>query len=182
MASGEELPSPSELRRLLSEGWTMRGIADEYGSSLQAVYNKTSIARIVKEFSVRSENEFMPWKPMRPAHQSSKTARMLRMDQRLKSQEEGIAHALLSSGNSAAQDAMRSLVEPLRRLECNDFVISYHFDTPSNRFEPDGGFFIRPRRSGDLPGIMQLPSSSEQPPSKEMLGQWHESWRKKHLA
>lgn len=171
MAAPSKLPSPAELKRLLADGNTAADLAEQFGVSVQSIYNKSSTARVKREFAVRDSNQFMPWPLVRPDHQRSDTAIHLRL-----------AHSLSADDGVMPIIVRRKAESWVKDLEYNDFVISYHPDAPSTRFEPKGGFFIRPRRAGDSPGIMQLPSSSEQPPSTEMLDRWYESWRKKHLG
>lgn len=170
MATPEKLPSPAELKRLLADGNTAADLAEQFGVSVQSIYNKSSTARIERELAVRDINQFMPWPLVRPDHQRSDTAVHLRL-----------AHSLGADDDVMPAIVRRKAEAWVEDLEYNDFVISYHPDTPSSRFESKGGFFIRPRRAGDSPGLMQLPSSNEQPPTQEMLDQWYESWRKKHL-
>lgn len=170
MALEEKLPPPSELKRLLADGNTAADLAERFGVAVQSIYNKSSTARIERELAVRDINQFMPWPLARPDHQRSDTAVHLRL-----------VHSLRANDNVMPATVRRRAEAWAQDLEYNDFVISYHPDTPSSRFESKGGFFIRPRRAGDSPGLMQLPSSSEQPPTQEMLDQWYESWRKKHL-
>lgn len=146
-------------------------LAEQFGVSVQSIYNKSSTARIEREFAVRDSNQFMPWPLVRPDHQRSDTAIHLRL-----------AHSLGADDGIMPIIVRQKAESWVKDLEYNDFVVSYHPDTPSTRFEPKGGFFIRPRRAGDSPGMMQIPSSSEQPPSTEMLDRWYETWRKKHLG
>lgn len=165
MAAPGKLPPPAELKRLQAEGKLASDVTEMFGVKTQSVYNKQSTARIKREYAVRPQNQFMPWELMKPIHQRSMVARRLRH-----------AHAL--AGDDGAMDpTVRNVTESwLRGLECNDFVISYHPDTPPNAFSEEGGFFRRPRRSGDIPGIMQLPGRNEQPPTGQMVQEWEFEW------
>lgn len=168
MASQEKLPPPAELKRLLADGNTAAQIAEQYGVSLQSVYNRSSGAREKREYQVRRRNQFMPWPLMKPIHQRSMISSMLRT-----------LHAMQEEGN-IVPDAVKDRAEEWADLiECNDFVISYHPDAPPSRWAKDGGFFFRPRREGDSPGLMQVPGSSEQPPTRRMVRDWVEEWDKR---
>lgn len=165
MPARRKLPQPAELKRLQGEGRSAAEDAAQFGVAKQTVYNKRSSARIKREWQVRPNNKFMPWDPMRPIHQRSFIAGRLRH-----------AHAL-TAGDGVMDETVRAVIESwLNGLEYNNFVISYHPDTLPNRFSEEGGFFRRPRRSGDSPWIMQVPASNEQPPTRQMVEEWESEW------
>ena len=171
MASTGKLPGPSELRRLQEQGLTAEEIAEMFGTRPQAVYNRRSSARLARDYSVRPASQFMPWPLMRPEHQRSATAVNLR-----------VAHAI-ENDQGGITDVIRDAIERWKgQLEYNNFVISYHPETSKNFFSREGGFFARPRRAGDSPGIMQMPAEDEQPPSAEKMAQWAEMWRRVPLG
>lgn len=160
MPAPRKLPKPSEIRRLLDDGRSYAEIAEMYDCPVQSLYNI-----VADEKKWVPENnpvgwEFLPWW-VRPAHLQSDTARLLRFAKTLN--EEGrLSHSVIE----------RSVREQLQRLEYNDYVISYHPDTPKSRLEKKGGFFFRPRRDGDSPGLMQVPDESECPPSQDQVDRW----------
>lgn len=165
MAAPRKLPPPAELKRLQEDGKTASEVASMYGVSMQSVYNRQSTNRVKKDYKVRAQNQFMPWDLMKPSHQRSSIARRLRH-----------AHAL-AAGDGVMNKTVRAVIESwLNNLEYNNFVISYHPESPASHLAEEGGFFLRPRRSGDLPGLMQLPASNEQPPTRQMVEDWASEW------
>lgn len=151
---------PADIRRLLDEGWSYAEIAEKYGYEVQSLRN--SVSR--EKYKVPDLNptpwQFAPWW-VKPIHTNSGIGRRLLFAHRLQ-QGETVSPKLIA-------DDVKAWLE---KLDHNDFVVSYHPDTPGNSFEPKGGFFLRPRRPGDSPGIMQLPNESECPPSQAQIQEW----------
>lgn len=150
----------AEIRRMLDQGNTYAEIAVTTGYAEQTLRN-----RVTAEKKRVPENnppawQFAPWW-VRRAHTSTKTGRMLLFATALE-RGEAVGESLIERGVQAW----------VSRLKDNDFVISYHPDTPPNRLEKKGGFFFRPRRAGDSPGLMQIPSPEECPPSQAQLQEW----------
>lgn len=160
MVAPRKLPPVKELRRLLDERGSAKELADELGVHPQTIYNALSEQKYKVPGNIAPGNEFMPWYVSRE-HLNSITARRLRIGNRI----EGL-------GITVSPIIESDYREWKSRLEGNDFVISYHPDAAASQHSEKGGFFYRPRRKGDKPGIMQLPGENEQPPSPDLIAEW----------
>lgn len=160
MVAPRKLPPVKELRRLLEEQGSAKDLADELGVHPQTIYNALSEQKYKVPGNIAPGNEFMPWYVSRE-HLNSITARRLRIGNRIE-----------DMGASVAPIIESDYWDWKSRLECNDFVISYHPDAAPSQPSEKGGFFYRPRRKGDMPGIMQLPGENEQPPSPDLIQKW----------
>lgn len=168
-APKEKLPqSIDELRRLVAEHGVAK-TAEMFGASKTTVYSR--LDRYGKEPTAPGM-EFAPWK-VRPGHAHCETARNLRL---LHQSEIGDV-LKLGSGRGMDDIIMPFVTEWKQRVEYNNYVISYHPDTPGHLLEKRGGFYYRPRRQGDSPGLMQLHPEGESAPDQETLSEWAEKYR-----
>lgn len=169
-APKEKLPqSIDELRRLVDEHGVSK-TAEMFGASKTAVYSRLS--RYGKEPTAPGM-EFAPWW-VRPAHAGCQTGRNLR----LLHQAESGTILKLGSGRSMDDIVMSLVTDWKLKVESNNYVISYHPDTPSHKLEPRGGFYYRPRTSTDSPGIMQPHPEGEPAPDQDILSEWAENFRR----
>lgn len=162
MAAPRKLPPADELRRLVEAHGSVAKLAQAEGWKVPSIYRALKGSESNLPSRAIPGTEFMPWIVTRD-HMNSGTGRRLRY-----------AHALHAGDQIPSPIIERDVRDWMARLEDNDFVISYHVDTPCSRLEPKGGFFFRPRRSTDLPGLMQEPSESECPPSQDQVTLWAE--------
>ncbi|GAA1645966.1 hypothetical protein GCM10009700_35430 [Brevibacterium sanguinis] len=150
----------AEIMRLLEEGSSYADISELDGRTVQTLRNMVTQGKKRTPDNNPPGWGFAPWW-VRRAHANTQTGRRLRYS------------VALESGEPIASSFIEQDVRAwLARVKDNDFVISYHPDTPPNRLEKKGGFFFRPRRPGDSPGIMQIPDESECPPSQSQLDEW----------
>lgn len=164
MAAPRKLPPAPELKRLAEELGSVSAAARHLGIPRTSVYG--ALRRYNNTTQAPGMN-FAPW-IVTLSHSKSETALNLRIDYRAR------ASSLVESvdGNEIGDTVPASVVAWRERLECNDFVISYHRDTPGHDLEPQGGFYYRPRSAGDSPGIMQAHPDSEPAPSTQQLAEW----------
>lgn len=160
MAAHKKLPPVKQLRRLVEKHGSSRRVAEILGVDPQSIYNAFSQEKYKVPGNVGPGYEFMPWW-VTAAHLNSSTARRLRIGDRLKTE-----------GSTVPAILQADYRDWLQKLEDNDFVISYHPETVATKWSEKGGFFYRPRRNSDSPGIMQVPDETEQPPSEFMVNEW----------
>ena len=136
MPAPRQLPDPDEIRRMLERGKTQQQIADEYGTTKQAV-----------SYHVRGRNlrpapprydAYVPWQ-LRPEHRNSHTIHMLR------------AYARRTNGLELNPVEAKRLEGFIRRLEKLDAVVDYAPD------DYEAGFALVPRRHGVDKGLIYEP-------------------------
>lgn len=126
--SHRKLPPDEEVVRLVvEEGRTLQSVADEYGSSRQAVSNCLRNAGHGAPNAVQPYKEWIPWR-VRVIHNNDKIIRKLRRYARMQLGEE------FRPGEVAN---LQKWVDHMRTL---NVVIDYH---------PDTGFMYVPRRSDE---------------------------------
>ncbi|MGR6092665.1 hypothetical protein ACU4IU_19085 [Brevibacterium sp. CSND-B09] len=160
MTTSKKTPAIAELEKLRKELGSINAVATHLGIPRSTVYNAFYREEANSTGAKRPGNEFMPWAVERH-HLNGQTARMLRLYNR--SKEHGVE----------VPEAIKPTFEThILTLEYNNFVVCYHRDSPPYRLVPEGGFFFRPRRADDTPGLLQQPAKDQSPPSPEQLEEW----------
>lgn len=165
LVASRKLPQDdAELKRLVDEMGSASAVARHFG------VGRSSVSSRLKRYNQPTQApgmSFAPWIVTRD-HANSETGRLLRL---LHQHEVGPV-LKFGSGRSVDEIVTTAVTEWKHRLECNDYVISYHPDTPSHMLEKKGGFYYRPRTPGDSPGIMQPHPDDEPAPEPGELNEW----------
>lgn len=146
MPAVRRLPDGTTLRRLRSQGWRLKDIAETYGVTEAAVWK--ALERAGLTVPQRTVNDIIPWEI---ADEHKATAVMERFRSIMK-QHKGIL---------LRPEEERLLNRWLRDLQENGVVVDYHPDAPANAASRKGGFFYRERTEDD-DWIIRRPNSVSQ--------------------
>lgn len=145
MSAIRKLPDDATLRRLRTQGWTQREIAETYKVSESAVWK--ALTRAGYADPVPTYRDLIPWR-IDEAHKA--VAIMERFRSIVKQQK----------GAPLRPEEEHLLNRWLQDLEANDLVVGYHPDAPPNTASTKGGFYYVPREPTDDWIIRRPPSLS----------------------
>lgn len=134
MPAVRKLPDGTTLRRLRSQGWTLKDIAETYDVTEAAVWK--ALERAGYTVPQKTVNDIIPWNV---ADQHKSTAIMERFRSIVKQQK----GALLRPGEE------QLLNRWLHDLTANNVVVAYHPDAPPNAASRKGGFYYTERDEQD---------------------------------
>lgn len=134
MPTVRKLPDTTTLRRLRSQGFTQKQIAETYGASESAVWKALMRAGYINP--TKTYKDILPWE-IDNAHKT--TAIMERFRSIVKQRK----------GAVLRPDEELHLTSWLSDLEANDLVVAYHKDAPPNSASSKGGFYYVPRSDTD---------------------------------
>jgi hypothetical protein len=134
MPAVRRLPDGTTLRRLRSQGWRLKDIAETYGVTEAAVWK--ALERAGLTVPQKTVNDIIPWEI---ADEHKATAVMERFRSIMKQQK----------GILLRPEEERLLNRWLRDLQENGVVVDYHPDAPANAASRKGGFFYRERTEDD---------------------------------
>lgn len=134
MPTVRKLPDTTTLRRLRSQGFTQKEIAETYGAHESAVWKALMRAGFIAPSS--TYRDILPWEIDR-AHKA--TAIMERFRSIVKQKK----------GAALRPDEELLLNNWMRDLEANNLVVAYHKDAPPNSASSKGGFYYVPREPQD---------------------------------
>lgn len=143
MPAMRKLPDSATLRRLRSQGWTQRKIADTYQVSESAVWKALMRAGYTEPLA--TYKDILPWEI---ADEHKTVAIMERFRAIVKRRK----------GAELRPEEETRLAQWLRDLETNGLVVSYHKDAPPNSASSKGGFFYIPKSEQD-DWIIRRPTS-----------------------
>jgi hypothetical protein len=134
MPTVRKLPDTTTLRRLRTQGWTQRQIADTYGATESAVWKALQRAGYIEPQV--TYKEILPW-DIAEAHKA--TAVMERFRSIVKQRK----------GTALRADEEVLLTRWLKDLEANELVVAYHPEAPANSASSKGGFYYVPKTADD---------------------------------
>jgi transcriptional regulator with XRE-family HTH domain len=134
LTATRKLPDHATLRRMRSQGFTQRDIAQTYGVTESAVWKALNRAGYTE--TVVTYKDILPW-DIAEAHKA--TAIMERFRSIVKQQK----------GAPLRPDEEALLKRWLRDLEANELVVNYHPDAPANSACTKGGFYYVPKDADD---------------------------------
>lgn len=143
MPAIRKLPDSATLRRLRTQGFTQRQIAETYEVGESAVWK--ALQRAGYNEPVATYRDILPWE-ISDEHKA--TAIMERFRSIVKRDNGGVLR----------QDEEVRLRRWLHELEVNDLVVNYHPDAPPNSASSKGGFYYVPKSKQD-DGIIRRPTS-----------------------
>lgn len=134
MPATRKLPDLTTLRRLRSQGWRLKDIADAYDVTEAAVWKALERGG----FTVPQKNvhDVIPWQV---ADEHKATAIMERFRSIVKQQKGALLRA----------DEEQLLNRWLHDLTANNVVVAYHPDAPPNAASRKGGFYYTERKPED---------------------------------
>lgn len=134
MPTVRKLPDTATLRRLRTQGWTQKQIAESYGATESAVWKAMQRAGYIEPQV--TYKEILPW-DIAEAHKA--TAIMERFRSIVKQRK----------GAALRQEEEMLLQRWLRDLEANELVVAYHPEAPANSASSKGGFYYVPKSADD---------------------------------
>lgn len=134
MPTVRKLPDTATLRRLRTQGWTQKQIAESYGATESAVWKAMQRAGYIEPQV--TYKEILPW-DIAEAHKA--TAIMERFRSIVKQRK----------GAALRQEEETLLNRWLRDLEANELVVAYHPEAPANSASSKGGFYYVPKGADD---------------------------------
>jgi len=134
MPAIKKLPDSATLRRLRTQGFTQRDIAETYNVSESAVWKALNRAGYTEPLA--TYKDILPWEIAEP-HKA--TAIMERF------------RAIVKQNKGAAlrPEEETRLNLWLRDLESEGLVVNYHPDAPPNSASSKGGFYYVPKTDSD---------------------------------
>lgn len=144
MPAIRKLPDGTTLRRLRSQGWRLKDIAETYDVTEAAVWK--ALERAGLTIQQPTVNDLIPW-DVADAHKA--TAIMERFRSIVKQQK----------GAPLRPEEEHLLRRWLEDLMANNVVVDYHPDAPPNAASRKGGFFYR-ERTPDDDWIIRRPDAS----------------------
>ena len=143
MPTVRKLPDTATLRRLRSQGWTQKQIAETYGASESAVWKALQRAGYINPQP--TYKDILPW-DIAEAHKA--TAIMERFRSIVKQ----------TKGAPLRPDEEQLLQRWLRDLEANELVVAYHPEAPANSASSKGGFYYVPKDAAQDEWIIRRPT------------------------
>lgn len=134
MPAVRKLPDNTTLRRLRSQGWTLKDIAATYDVTEAAVWK--ALERAGFTVPQKTVNDVIPWSV---ADQHKSTAIMERFRSIVKQQK----------GSLLRSSEEQLLNRWLHDLTANNVVVAYHPDAPPNAASRKGGFYYIERTPDD---------------------------------
>jgi hypothetical protein len=143
MPAIRKLPDSATLRRLRTQGWTQRKIAETYQVSESAVWK--ALMRHGYTSPLATYKDILPWE-ISDEHKAVAVMERFR------------AIVKQKKGAPLRPEEESRLAQWLRDLDENGLVVSYHKDAPPNSASSKGGFFYIPRSDQD-DWIIRRPAS-----------------------
>jgi len=134
MPAIRRLPDSTTLRRLRSQGWRLKDIADTYGVTEAAVWK--ALERAGLTVPQKTVQDVIPWNV---AEEHKATAIMERFRSIVKQQK----------GAPLRSEEERQLNRWLHDLSTNNVVVDYHPAAPPNAASRKGGFYYTERKPED---------------------------------
>lgn len=134
MPAVRRLPDSTTLRRLRSQGWRLKDIAETYDVTEAAVWK--ALERAGYTTPQKTVNDIIPW-DVADKHKS--TAIMERFRSIVKQQKGALLRA----------NEEQLLNRWLHDLTTNNVVVAYHPDAPPNAASRKGGFYYTERTPED---------------------------------
>lgn len=134
MPAIRKLPDTATLRRLRTQGWTQRQIAEEYGVSDGAVWK--ALMRAGYTEPQPTYKNVIPWEIAEP----HKAVAIMERFRSIVKQKKGVA---------LRPDEEYQLNRWLHDLKANNLVVAYHPDAPPNTASTKGGFYYVPKSPED---------------------------------
>ena len=134
MPAIRRLPDSTTLRRLRSQGWRLKDIADTYGVTEAAVWK--ALERAGLTVPQKTVQDLIPWDV---AEEHKATAIMERFRSIVKQQK----------GAALRSEEERQLNRWLHDLTTNNVVVDYHPAAPPNAASRKGGFYYTERKPED---------------------------------
>lgn len=143
MPATRKLPDNATLRRLRTQGWTQRKIAETYQVSESAVWKALMRAGYTQPLA--TYKDIIPWE----IADEHKTVAIMERFRAIVKQKKGA---------KLRPEEETRLIQWLRDLEANGLVVSYHKAAPPNSASSKGGFFYVPKSEQD-DWIIRRPTS-----------------------
>ena len=134
MPAVRKLPDGTTLRRLRSQGWRLKDIAETYGVTEAAVWK--ALERAGYTTPQKTVADIIPWDV---ADEHKSTAIMERFRSIVKQQK----------GADLRAQEEQLLNRCLHDLTANNVVVAYHPDAPPNAASRKGGFYYLEREPQD---------------------------------
>jgi transcriptional regulator with XRE-family HTH domain len=134
MPAIRKLPDGTTLRRLRTQGWTQKEIADTYHVSESAVWK--ALMRAGYASPAPTYRDVIPWE-IDDAHKATSIMEKFR------------AIVKQQKGAPLRPEEASQLERWLAELEKNNVVVNYHPDAPANAASAKGGFYYSPRTPED---------------------------------
>jgi hypothetical protein len=144
MPAMRKLPDKATLRRMRTQGWTQRRIAETYGVSESAVWKALMRAGYTEPLA--TYKDILPWEI---ADEHKTVAIMERFRSIVKQKKKAPLRP---------EEATR-LNQWLHDLRENGLVVAYHKDAPPNSASSKGGFYYVPKDVYHDDWIILLPDS-----------------------
>lgn len=144
MPAIRKLPDKATLRRMRTQGWTQKRIAETYGVSESAVWKALMRAGYTEPLA--TYKDIIPWEI---ADEHKAVAIMERFRAIVKQ----------NKGAKLRPEEESRLQQWLRDLEASGLVVSYHKAAPPNAASSKGGFFYVPKDVGQDDWIIRRPTS-----------------------
>jgi hypothetical protein len=143
MPAIRKLPDKATLRRMRTQGWTQRRIAETYGVSESAVWKALMRAGYTEPLA--TYKDILPW----DISDEHKTVAVMERFRAIVKQNKGA---------KLRPEEESRLKQWLLDLEENGLVVSYHKDAPPNSASSKGGFYSIPKTEQD-DWIIRRPTS-----------------------
>lgn len=134
MPAVRKLPDSTTLRRLRSQGWRLKDIADTYDVTEAAVWK--ALERAGYTVPQKTVHDIIPWDV---AEEHKATAIMERFRSIVKQQK----------GAALRPQEEQLLNQWLHDMAANNVVVAYHRDAPPNAASRKGGFYYTERTPED---------------------------------
>lgn len=134
MPTVRKLPDSATLRRLRTQGYTQKEIAETYGVSESAVWKALMRAGYTEPLA--TYKDILPWE-IEEKHKA--TAIMERFRSIVKQRK----------GAPLRPQEELLLNKWLKDLEANELVVNYHPAAPANSASTKGGFYYVPKAADD---------------------------------
>lgn len=144
MPAIRKLPDSATLRRLRTQGWTQRRIAETYEVSESAVWKALMRAGYTEPLA--TYKDILPW----DISDEHKTVAVMERFRSIVKQKKGA---------KLRPEEESRLNQWLRDLEANGLVVSYHKAAPPNSASSKGGFFYVPKDVEKDDWIIRRPTS-----------------------
>lgn len=144
MAAIRKLPDSATLRRLRTQGWTQRKIAETYQVSESAVWKALMRAGYTEPLA--TYKDILPWE----ISDEHKTVAVMERFRAIVKQKKGA---------KLRPEEETRLQQWLRDLEANGLVVAYHKAAPPNSASSKGGFFYVSKDVEQDDWIIRRPTS-----------------------
>jgi hypothetical protein len=143
MPATRKLPDKATLRRMRTQGWTQRRIAETYGVSESAVWKALMRAGYTEPLA--TYKDILPWE----ISDEHKTVAIMERFRAIVKQNKGA---------KLRPEEEKRLQQWLADLKANGLVVAYHRAAPPNSASSKGGFYYIPKTEQD-DWIIRRPTS-----------------------